>query len=217
MSIARGHQKVLEHAGWGLVPINGGILREMVMWNPVWLKRKVPLSRQLLGDNSCGPRVILMVADSFEKERGRKLYAEEWSRVIQITMNNDLMKNFGTSKQNLVKGLKEIGFKANTLKGRSDCEKLANLRSAIKRDHPIIVFCRIPYAGKHYKHYAVVVGMDKDNVYIRDPFPHPGMGTDATVNVPCEEFMKKRWTCKDYVWGLKRWGLEVSINRKVNR
>jgi ABC-type bacteriocin/lantibiotic exporter with double-glycine peptidase domain len=180
--------------------------------NPVWLKRKVPLSRQLPEDNSCGPRVILMVADSFEKERGRKLYADEWSRVIELTMNNDLKKEFGTSKQNLIKGLKVIGFNANTLKGRSDRGKLANLRSALERDHPIIVFCRIPYDGQHYKHYAVVVGMDKDNVFLRDPFPHLGMGADAIVKIPREEFMKKRWTCKDYVWGLKRWGLEVSID-----
>lgn len=47
-----------------------------------WLTRDVPKYRQTPRDNSCGPRVVLMVADSFEEERGRKVYAHEWRRVI---------------------------------------------------------------------------------------------------------------------------------------
>jgi len=82
-----------------------------------WLTRNVPQYLQTRRDNSCGPRVVLMVADSFEKERGRRLYAHEWSRVIEITMMNDLMRDLGTSKRDLVRALKAIGLKTHILDG----------------------------------------------------------------------------------------------------
>ena len=183
------------------------------MANHQGLSRNVPEYLQMPQDNSCGPRVVLMVADSFEKERGRKLYAHEWSRTIEITMRNDFMRDMGTSKRDLVRALKAIGLQAHILKGGSrDETKCVALRDALVNNHPIIVSCRIPYRGKHYRHYAVVVGMDEDSFYLRDPFPHPRKKRDGFVRVNREEFMKKHWTARDTVWGLKRWGVEVSFD-----
>ena len=178
-----------------------------------WLKRNVPKYLQTQKDNSCGPRVVLMVADSFEMERGRKLYAHEWSRVIEITMRNDFMREMGTSKKDLLRALKAIDLQAHTLKGGAKDEtKCAALQNALDRNHPVIVSCRIPYKRKQYRHYAVVVGMDEEFFFLRDPFPRPGKNRDGFFMVNRKEFMKKRWTKKDTVWGLKRWGVEVSID-----
>ena len=178
-----------------------------------WLNRDVPEYLQTPQDNSCGPRVVLMVADSFEKERGRKLYAYEWSRVIEITMRNNLMRDMGTSKKDLMRALKAIGLQGHILKRRAKDEtKCVALRDALAHDHPVIVSCQIPYRGKQYRHYAVVVGMDKESFFLRDPFPRPGRNRDGYFRVNRNEFMKKRWMARDTVWGLKRWGVEVSID-----
>jgi hypothetical protein len=159
-----------------------------------------------------------MVADSFEKERGRKLYAHVWSHVIEITMRNELMRDKGTTKGDVVRALKVIGLRAHALKGGSDEKrKRAALRSALARNHPVIVSCRIPYREKHYRHYAVVVGMDEETFFLRDPFPRPGKNREGFFMVNRKEFMKKRWTVRDTVWGLKWWGVEVSFdsNRRI--
>lgn len=182
-----------------------------------WLTRNVPQYLQTRRDNSCGPRAVLMVADSFEKERGRRLYAHEWSRVIEITMRNDLMRDIGTSKRDLVRALKAIGLQTHILGGGfKDERKCASLRDALTKNHPVIVSCRIPYKGKHYRHYAVVVGMNEGFFFLRDPFPRPGKNRDGFFRVNREEFMKKRWTVRDTVWGLKRWGVELFFETSTN-
>lgn len=178
-----------------------------------WLRRPVPEYLQMPRDNSCGPRAVLMVADSFENERGRKLYAYEWSRVLEITMGNDLMRNSGTSKRDLVCALRAIGLQTNILRGGSDDKKYFGLRNALRQNHPVIVSCRIPVGREQYRHYAVVVGMDKDCLYLRDPFPRPGRNRDGYFHVSYAEFMKRSWRKRDTVWGLKRWGVEVSFAR----
>ena len=183
------------------------------MQNGKWLSRHVPEYLQMSQDNSCGPRSVLMVADSFELERGRKLYASEWSRVLEITMRNDLMREMGTSKRDLVRALKAIGLRTRILPGGPNGEKKCRaLKRALAQDHPVIVFCRIPYRGKQYRHYAVVVKVDEDYFYLRDPFPRPGKNCDGFFEVPREEFLKKRWSIRDTVWGLKRWAVEVSFD-----
>ncbi len=72
-----------------------------------------PIYKQLPTDNSCGPRCILMVADYFEMERGRKLYAHEWSRVLEVTMKNDLTRDGGTSWEDMVCGLSAVGLSSS--------------------------------------------------------------------------------------------------------
>ena len=192
--------------------------RRRIMVDRHWLNRDVPEYLQTPNDNSCGPRVVLMVADSFEKERGRKLYAYEWSRVIEITMRNDLMRDSGTSKRDLVRALKAIGLQARILKGGSkDQRKCLAIGDALARNHPVIVSCRIPYRGKHYRHYAVVVGMDEDSIYLRDPFLRPGRNRDGFYRINRKEFLKKRWTVRDTVWGMNRWGVVVSFETNTNR
>jgi len=180
-----------------------------------WLSRNVPQYLQTRRDNSCGPRVVLMVADSFEKERGRKLYAQEWSRVIEITMRNDLMRKIGTSKRDLVQALKAIGLRAHILKGGpDDNRKIMALEEALGHNHLVIVFCRIPWKRKQYPHYAVIVRMDEKYFHLRDPFPRPGRNREGIIRVKRMEFMKRSWTKRDTVWGLKRWGVEVSFDSK---
>lgn len=127
------------------------------------------------------------------------------------------MREMGTSKRDLLRALKAIGLQAHTLKGGAKDEtKCVALRNALESNHPVIVSCRIPYRGKHYRHYAVVVGMNEEFFFLRDPFPRPGKNRDGFFRVNRGEFMKKRWTVRDTVWGLKRWGVEVLFEISTN-
>ena len=77
----------------------------------IWLRRDVPQRYQLREDNACGPYVILMIADYlYMREKSRMLFAEEWSRVLKITMRNDLLRGGGTSYKDLVRALEELRF-----------------------------------------------------------------------------------------------------------
>lgn len=165
---------------------------------------KVPIYKQLSDDNSCGPQVILMVADYFAEARGRKLYAHEWSEVLKATMRNDLAGDNGTSWRDLREGLRMIGLGSRKIKGQ-----LSSLRSALSRGLPVIVNCTIPYKKHGVYHYAVLVGMDEKSMFFADPFPHKEMRNDGLREVPWCEFKCKKWSKMRVVWGNPRWAIEV--------
>jgi ABC-type bacteriocin/lantibiotic exporter with double-glycine peptidase domain len=165
---------------------------------------KVPIYKQLRDDNSCGPQVILMVADYFAEARGRKLYAHEWSEVLKITMGNDRAGDNGTSWRDLRGGLRSIGLESKKVKGG-----LSGLRSALDSGLPVIVNCTIPYKKKGVCHYAVLVGMDDSALLFADPFPHRLMREDGLREVSRVEFMRRTWFDRQVIWGDPRWAVVV--------
>jgi ABC-type bacteriocin/lantibiotic exporter with double-glycine peptidase domain len=168
-----------------------------------------PVYRQLPTDNSCGPRCILMVADYFEKERGRKLYAHEWSRVLEVTMENDLARDRGTSLENMIRGLFEVGLRSRHIRGATPEAARKALVRALERDHPVIVNCKIPYRGKPVRHYAVLVAMDDELLRFADPFPHKDCPTGSLRPIPWSEFQANRWSKGATIWGHQRWAVEI--------
>ncbi len=173
-----------------------------------------PLYEQLPTDTSCGPRCILMVADYFERERGRKLYAQEWSRVLEVTMENDLARDRGTSWEDMVFGLSEIGLRCGRIRGATPETARQAMARALGRDHPVIVSCLIPYRGKPVRHYAVLIAMDDEFLHFADPFPHKDCPAGSLRSVPWSEFLAGQWSKGGTVWGKGHWAVEVAYKTK---
>lgn len=155
-----------------------------------------------------------MVADYFERERGRKLYAHEWSRVLEVTMENDLARNRGTSWEDMVLGLSEIGLSCRCIRGATPEASRKMLARSLERNHPAIVSCLIPYCGKPVRHYAVLVAMDDELLHFSDPFPHKDTPAHSLRPVPWSEFQASRWSKGATVWGRERWAVEVTYVAK---
>jgi len=175
----------------------------------VFLPRPFPIYKQLLSDNSCGPRSILMVADYFEQERGRKLFACEWSRVLEVTMRNDLVRDEGTRREDLIRGLRVAGFKVRRIETGKGIRDRGALMRAVRKDHPVVLWCIITHDGKKAPHYAVLVGMDRENLFLADPYPHRATPKNPFRVIPWQEFESPRWRKGTIVWGLGRWAVEV--------
>ena len=179
------------------------------------LPRPVPLYKQLTTDSSCGPRAILIVADYYAPERGRNLFAIEWSRVLEITMKNDLTRNWGTSRKDLLLGLQAVGLRPHKIPGATVEGSRTGLAQALGKGHPVIVWCTITYRGLHYKHYAVLAAMDEANLYFADPFPHADTRKSSLRDVPWEEFKAARWTKGHTTWGRDRWAVEILFGKSA--
>jgi len=175
----------------------------------VSLSRPFPIYKQLLSDNSCGPRSILMVADYFEQERGRRLLACEWSRVLEVTMQNDLAGDEGTREDDLIRGLRVAGLKIRKIEAGKGVGDRGTLMRAVRRDHPVVLGCIITHEEKATPHYAVLVGMDRENLFLADPYPHRATPKNPFRVVPWQEFESPRWRKGTTVWGSGRWAVEV--------
>lgn len=169
-----------------------------------------PIYKQLPTDNSCGPRCILMVADYFEGERGRKLYAYEWSRVLEITMKNDLARDRGTSWGAMVRGLSAVGLSCKQIRGTTPELSWMALSRSLARNHPVIVNCKIPLRGESVRHYAVLIAMNEELLYFADPFPHKRVAGGSFRPVPWADFRSNRWHKGAMVWGSERWAVEIT-------
>jgi len=176
----------------------------------VSLSRPFPIYKQLPSDNSCGPQVILMVADYFEIERGRKLFAWEWSRILEMTMRNDLTRDEGTTRRDLVRALRKAGLQSRKFISSGTDEDRDVLCSVLQEDRPVIVACQIPFKGKPAMHYAVLVAMDDMNLHFADPFPHQDTPKGGLRAIRWEEFKIGRWAKGLTVWGEDRWAINLS-------
>jgi hypothetical protein len=176
-----------------------------------------PLYQQLPSDNSCGPMVILMIADYFEKERGHKLYAYEWSRVLKTTMRNDLTRISGTRREKLIRALNLVGLRFRKIHIRGDERDRDALRKALHDNRPVIVGCKIPYEGQPARHYAVLVKMEDETLHFADPFPHEDTRQGNLRPVRWDVFKRKRWSDGLTVWGRDRWGIEAYPSSHGNR
>lgn len=170
-----------------------------------------PLYRQLPTDNSCGPVVIMMVADYFKKKRGHRLYAEEWSHVLKITMGNDLTQRSGTRREDLMRALHAVGLRYRKIRVRGDDGDRGALRKALHENRPVIVGCKISFEGEPYRHYMVLVKMDDEYLHFVDPFPHEDTRKGNLRHVRWDDFKRRRWSDGMTVWGRDRLAIEVGI------
>lgn len=156
--------------------------------------------------------VILMAADYFEKERGHKLYAHEWSRVLKITMGNDLTHRSGTRREDLMLSMHSVGLRYRKIRVKGDDVDRTALRKALRGNRPVIVGCKIPYEGEPARHYAVLVKMDDETLHFADPFPHADTRKGNLRHVRWDDFKRRRWSEGLTVWGRDRWAIEVGIS-----
>lgn len=154
-----------------------------------------------------------MVADYFEGKCGRKLYAYEWSRVLEITMKNDLARARGTSWEDMVAGLSIVGLSCKQIRGATPELSRMALSRSLEWNHPVVVNFKFPYRGKPVRHYAVLVAMDDEFLYFADPFPHKGLKTSSLHPVQWSEFKASRWHKGATVWGRERWAVEITRSK----
>jgi hypothetical protein len=161
--------------------------------------------------------VILMVADYFKKERGSKLYAHDWSRVLNITMGNDLVRPSGTYREDLLRAVRLIGLRYRKIHKKGEDGDREALKKAIHDNHPVVVECKIPDDDKPAKHYAVLAKMEDETLFFADPFPHADTRRGNLRRVRWDDFKRKRWSDGLTVWGRDRWGIEVYPSSRSNR
>ena len=73
----------------------------------------------------------------------------------------------------------------------------------------MVLGCIITHEGKATPHYAVLVGMDRENLFLADPYPHRATPKNPFRVVPWQEFESPQWRKGTIVWGLGRWAVEV--------
>jgi ABC-type bacteriocin/lantibiotic exporter with double-glycine peptidase domain len=179
-----------------------------------YLKRKLPSGQsyfQSAEDYSCGPMTILYVADYFSKNRNGKLLATEWIDVLYKTMNNNIWRKYGTRKESLVNALRGLGFKLKMVSGGSRDNKLIFIKKSILKNRPVIISCLIKPYSEPERHYSVVVGYDKNNIYIHDPYPHNDKMRSKLIKIGIDDFISSTALRNKTVWGPKKWGVEVSV------
>jgi predicted double-glycine peptidase len=167
----------------------------------------VPRHYQSKDDYACGPMAIRMVADYYYKKEKREMTATEWLSILEITMNNNIWRMSGTKKEDIVCALEKLNFATEIIKGSDYNAKLNSIREAIGRKHPIVVYCAIK-PKKPYRHYAVVVGIDHDSIYVRDPYPRKrNSGKPRRIAIDVFEAVSPE--VGGLVWGRVKWGIEV--------
>lgn len=140
----------------------------------------IPDIRQY-NDYSCGSACLLAILTYFGVYDGRE---EELGALLGTTPAD------GTQPSRIVEVAKKFGIEAEPVEGCS----LDDLRLYMKQKRPVILnfqaWKESPVEWSHADddgHYAILIGMDDTNLYMRDPSIHGRIG-----KVPCDEFME-RW------------------------
>jgi len=153
---------------------------------------------------------IRMVADYYYKKEKKEMTATEWLSTLEITMNNNIRRKSGTKKENIIRALTKLDFVTQIIKGADYKAKLLSVRQAISRKHPVIVYCLIrpEKQEKPYPHFAVVVWIDNNSIYIRDPYPRK-RNTQRPRKISFDVFGAASPVVGELVWGRTKWGIEV--------
>ncbi|MDA8091127.1 MAG: C39 family peptidase [Nitrospiraceae bacterium] len=168
----------------------------------------VPQYYQSKKDYSCGPMAIRMVADYYLKKEAREMTATEWLSTLEITMNNNIRRKLGTKREDFVRALRKLGFTTRSIKGSNYKARLKSISDAIVRKHPVIIFCIMKPKRNKYLHFAVVVGIDNDSIYVRDPYPRT-RNTQRPRKISLKNFEAISPAIGGLVWGRSKWGVEV--------
>lgn len=167
----------------------------------------VPQYYQAPKDSACGPMTIRMVADYYYEKEKREMTATEWLSILDITMKNNIWRTLGTKKEDIIRALSTLKFDTRLIKGSEVNAKIQAIRQAIEKEHPVIIYCVIRPSIPE-RHFAVVVGIDQDSIYIRDPYPRKrnnGKPRKIGLNV----FKAITPKIGGLVWGRVKWGIEV--------
>lgn len=169
----------------------------------VELTRRVFWGRQPKGEDSCGPRVIRMVANYLRP--GIKLVGREWQRVRCMTMKG----GNGTKKNALMAAIKALGLRADLLPKK---DLMRGICDAIRHDHPVIAWCWVRVDKKRVAHYVVLRRIDKTSLYLCDPLMQ-------VQEVRPEAFVKYnlRKRTRLVVLGRDRWAIAVAAGREGDR
>jgi predicted double-glycine peptidase len=167
----------------------------------------VPQYYQSKDDYACGPMAVRMVADYYFKKENREMTATQWLSILDITMNNNIRRKSGTRKENVERALAELKFATQLIQGSDFNSKIQSIREALNKKCPVIVYC-VTKPNKSYPHFAVIVGIDDDSVYIRDPYPRE-RNTKRPRKIPFKVFSSASPEVGELVWGRSKWGIEV--------
>jgi ABC-type bacteriocin/lantibiotic exporter with double-glycine peptidase domain len=119
------------------------------------MKLKTPYYKQSL-DFSCGPTSAKMVLEYY----GIRVKVKELWKEAKLNEN-------GTTKKNLVKLFRKYDFIVKIRRYR-DIERI---KRALLKSRPVIVNFIEP--SNEEGHFAVVVGFDKKNILLNDPWNGP--------------------------------------------
>lgn len=133
--------------------------------------------------------------------------ASEWLSILKITMNNHIWRKSGTKKEDIIRALANLNFSTRIIRGKDFKAKIQSIRQAIYKKHPVIVYCVIK-PHKLYLHFAVVVGIDNESIYVRDPYPRK-RNTGRPRRIEFDVFETVRPEVGGLVWGRVKWGIEV--------
>ncbi len=100
----------------------------------------------------CGPASLKMVLEYFGVHKSEK----ELGKLAGTTLAK------GTSAEGLVKAARKLGFRAE----KKDFATLGDIRrEVVQKKTPVIV----DWFSGDDGHYSVVMGIDKENIYLQDP------------------------------------------------
>lgn len=164
------------------------------------LKGEVPAYDQSEEDYACGPTCISIVMDYLRRDKKHRLNFQEAMKIIILTMNGNILKLSGTSKEAMKYTIRKMGYSYREISGSREA-RLSQLKEAIKKDNPVILGCRKQIAKTRFNHYVVLTGLDDRYLYIHDTYP-----SKRKNKIIIDEFTKRG---KDLCWGTKMWGIEV--------
>ena len=161
-------------------------------------------------DNSCGPLVMLYVADYILRGNSQKLTAIKWIEGVRVIRGDNIWSDSLTRKNDLIEGIRHLGLKSKEVSGKEYMGRIESMERSITKGNPVIISCLVkPYRNKNpFSHYAVVVGFDRRGVYVHDPYPQK-KGPNP-YHIPNEIFESKVAIHNKTVWGRSRWGIEVT-------
>ncbi len=99
----------------------------------------------------CGPASLKIVLSYYGIEKSE----------AELAKISNCSKEKGTSAQDIVDAAHKLGFKAET---KDNCT-FEDLKNYLRDKTPVIVDWFLNDEG----HYSVVVGIDKENIYLQDP------------------------------------------------
>ena len=171
-------------------------------FHKIQLPRRVPKYRQSLDDNTCGPVCVRMVIDYFWGALGKYTSNQDKRKILQISMNGNKYLTRGTYREHLISALREYGISETAILGNT-AARLGKLTRAIKKGSPAILSCLADF-GRYGRmgHYVVLIVIDKDFLYINDPYP------GRPSQIPLISFLKNGQPLN---WGNLKWGVILNL------
>jgi hypothetical protein len=142
-----------------------------------------------------------MAVDFYLLARGVRFTAKDRKKIEQYTMCGNVMSSRGTTYDRMIHAIEKMGIRCRRIRVEGNGSKLASLRDAVARNHPVILGCVTDIEGERWRHYVVLTGIDDRYLHIRDPFPGR-----RPRRIRIDEFLRPG---RFMSWGRNRWGIEV--------